>query len=336
MKRSVLTVALISSLTFLSACTNNTDGVKNGFLYDYSNSVTVGDAFDNYKYCSAPKWQEFETEQKEQIVRFTCSLPSVVDTLKSKREELKKPMLDKLESYKQAISKKDEKFAQSVFNEEIEGINRKLAPVIQLKHYTEANIQQQQKAHDELLKKRDRELEYYRTVSRDKGLIKQVGASYDLRIKSSLRQIEAAKQRLNEISRDEGFRELQNTKEQLENIAKKSYLDFLQQKVATLESEIAGADDEIRQKLPSFFLQSAEFTTDFAISKRDSSFSVKGMWTNFCWDDGKCYEVNHDGRGSINDSNTSLTLIYQNQQPLWYFKPLAFETVLKLIYLDRQ
>lgn len=336
MKRSILTVALISSLTFLSACTNNTDGVKNGFLYDYSKSVTVGDAFDNYKYCSAPKWQEFETEQKEQIVRFTCSLASVVDSLKSERDALKKPALDKIESYTQAISKKDEKFAQNIFDEEMGRINKQLSPFSQSKQRAELELQQLQEEHKELLKKRDHELEYYRTEIKDPGLLRQRQKNFDTQVRISLQFISRAQQKIDNTLNNPEYKNLQNAKEKLESSAKKSYLDFLQQKVSTLESELATADEEIRKKMPAIFLQSAEFTTDFAISKQDSSFSIKGMWTNFCWDDGKCYELNHDGRGSLNDSNTSLTLIYGNEQPLWYHNPFEFGLLLNLMYQQRQ
>lgn len=334
MKRSILTVALISSLTFLSACTNNTDGVKNGFLYDYSKSVTVGDAFDNYKFCSDPKWEEFETEQNEQIVRFTCSLPSIAGTIKSMIEAERKPILDKIESYAQAISRKDEKFAQSVFDKEMDGINKQLSPFSQFKQRAELELQQWQEKHKELLKKRDRELEYYRTEIKDPGLLRQRQKDFDTQVRTSLQFITRAQQKIDNTLNNPEYKNLQNAKEKLESSAKKSYLDFLQQRVSTLEAEIATADEVGRKQMPEAFLQSAVFTTDFALSKQDDSFSIKGMWTNFCWEDGKCYEINHDAASPFNSNDITLSLIYQNEQLLWWHN-ILFMGLLQSMHAQR-
>lgn len=334
MKRSILTVALISSLTFLSACTNNVDGVKNGLLHNYSKSVTVGDAFDNYKFCSDPKWEEFETEQNEQIVRFTCSLPSIAGTIKSMIEAERKPILDKIESYAQAISRKDEKFAQSVFDKEMDGINKQLKPFLKSKQSAELKLNRYQEQHKKLLIKRDRELEYYKTEVKDPQILREVQKKFDKDVRGSLSQIAWAQKDVDKVINNAEYKNLQKAKEKLESSAKKTYLDFLQQRVSTLEAEIATADEVGRKQMPQAFLQSAVFTTDFALSKQDDSFSIKGMWTNFCWEDGKCYEINHDAASPFNSNDITLSLIYQNEQLLWWHN-ILFMGLLQSMHAQR-
>ena len=55
---------------FLTGCSNNVDSVKDSTL-DFDKSITVGQAFDNYKYFSDTKWEEFKTNNGRQIVEFT-------------------------------------------------------------------------------------------------------------------------------------------------------------------------------------------------------------------------------------------------------------------------
>ena len=46
--------------------------VKNGVL-DYDKSLTVGEAFDNWKACHKnASWTSFKTDNKRKIVQFTC------------------------------------------------------------------------------------------------------------------------------------------------------------------------------------------------------------------------------------------------------------------------
>jgi hypothetical protein len=52
--------------------TNNINLVKNGIL-NYDKSLTVGEAFDNWKACNKnTSWTSFQTDNKRKIVQFTC------------------------------------------------------------------------------------------------------------------------------------------------------------------------------------------------------------------------------------------------------------------------
>jgi len=51
---------------------NNINLVKNGIL-EYDKSLTVGEAFDNWKACqNNTSWTSFQTDNKRKIVQFTC------------------------------------------------------------------------------------------------------------------------------------------------------------------------------------------------------------------------------------------------------------------------
>ena len=51
---------------------NDVELVKNGVL-DYDKSITVGEAFDNWKVCKENiVWKAFQTDNKRRIVQFSC------------------------------------------------------------------------------------------------------------------------------------------------------------------------------------------------------------------------------------------------------------------------
>ncbi len=51
---------------------NDVELVKNGVL-DYDKSITVGEAFNNWKVCKENiEWKAFQTENKRRIVQFSC------------------------------------------------------------------------------------------------------------------------------------------------------------------------------------------------------------------------------------------------------------------------
>ena len=59
-------IILFLSLTF-SVCSGDESVVKNGTL-DFDKSITVGQAFDKYKYFSSTKWKCFSTDNGKKIV----------------------------------------------------------------------------------------------------------------------------------------------------------------------------------------------------------------------------------------------------------------------------
>lgn len=62
------------------------NAVRKGVLPEYSKSITVGGALDNYQSCvkGTTQWSEFETEKGEHLVEFSCRLrPEDRDLLKN-------------------------------------------------------------------------------------------------------------------------------------------------------------------------------------------------------------------------------------------------------------
>ena len=57
------------------------DTVKDGILNGYE-SLTVGQALDNYRYCTpgTQKWTLFETENGKKIVQFTCQASTFMES----------------------------------------------------------------------------------------------------------------------------------------------------------------------------------------------------------------------------------------------------------------
>lgn len=65
--------SILVGTSLLAACGSNVDTVKDGILKGYE-SLTVGQALDNYRNCTpgTQKWTEFETENGMNIVQFSC------------------------------------------------------------------------------------------------------------------------------------------------------------------------------------------------------------------------------------------------------------------------
>ena len=62
---------LAGSLLFIGCSDKKVASVKNGVL-NFDKSLTVGEAFDNYKYCKDVKWESFKTDNGRNIVQVTC------------------------------------------------------------------------------------------------------------------------------------------------------------------------------------------------------------------------------------------------------------------------
>lgn len=94
----LLIVGLFLSL-MISGCSDNTDLVKNGIM-NFNKTITVGDAFDNWKDCKNSEWSSFETDNKTPVVQFTCEKKgssqymAKVKSLLSKKEQKKASYLD--------------------------------------------------------------------------------------------------------------------------------------------------------------------------------------------------------------------------------------------------
>ena len=61
---------IIQALLFIGCTSNPIDLVKKGTLGDLDNSVTVGNAFDGYKYFDTKSWEKREDQQKRKYVEF--------------------------------------------------------------------------------------------------------------------------------------------------------------------------------------------------------------------------------------------------------------------------
>lgn len=326
MMSKIVQVILSINLLLLTGCTSDIDFVKSGFLNDFSKSVTVGNAFDNYKYCVSPKWEEFETEQKEKIVRFTCSLPIIVESLNEYREAKKRPLIEKKDQYLKAIDNNDETFAKKEFDAEMDNVE------VLLKDYLSA--QNRYKENSARLK----ELKAKRI-----GLQIRYSESYklSLELREVQNEIEQVKRNLNfadselqTLSKDKNTLKWLARKSELESIVKNTYVDFLRKKINLIEAKIDSSDEDLRRIDPSIFVKSVEFTTDFSISQQDSTFAVKGMWTDFCWEDNRCREVHHNDSRSVNSVSDSLTIIYGNDALLWGYNANAFMSCIFKFWID--
>jgi putative protein kinase ArgK-like GTPase of G3E family len=83
----------------ITGCGNNTDLVKSGIM-NFNKTITVGDAFDNWKDCEDSEWSSFETDNKIPVVQFTCRKKGIneymtkVKSFLSKKEQNKASYLD--------------------------------------------------------------------------------------------------------------------------------------------------------------------------------------------------------------------------------------------------
>jgi hypothetical protein len=94
----LLIVGLFISL-FVAGCGNNTDLVKDGIM-NFNKTITVGEAFDNWKACKNSEWESFETDNGIPVVQFTCEKKNAkeyfqkVKSFLSKKEQAKASYLD--------------------------------------------------------------------------------------------------------------------------------------------------------------------------------------------------------------------------------------------------
>lgn len=106
---SLLSIVLGCSLV-LTACSSDTDTVKNGFFENMSKSISIGDAFDHYKFCQNPKWEEFESDRNERIVRFSCSTPAVTKVYQDAVDQAGlRPKAEKIKELTACINAKNDK-----------------------------------------------------------------------------------------------------------------------------------------------------------------------------------------------------------------------------------
>jgi len=68
----ILKLALLAVMVLFLGCSDRKiSTVKNGVL-EFDKALTVGEAFDNYKYCKDVKWESFETDNGRNVVQVTC------------------------------------------------------------------------------------------------------------------------------------------------------------------------------------------------------------------------------------------------------------------------
>ncbi|MFK5882302.1 MAG: hypothetical protein QM482_08795 [Sulfurospirillum sp.] len=97
-KLKILLIGLFVSL-FVAGCGNNTDLVKDGIM-NFNKTITVGEAFDNWKDCKNREWESFETDNGTPVVQFTCEKKNAKEYLQkvksflSKKEQKKASYLD--------------------------------------------------------------------------------------------------------------------------------------------------------------------------------------------------------------------------------------------------
>ena len=60
-------LVIVLSIFMITGCSNDVNTIKNGTL-EFDKSITVGQAFDKYKYFSSTKWKSFSTDNGKKIV----------------------------------------------------------------------------------------------------------------------------------------------------------------------------------------------------------------------------------------------------------------------------
>jgi hypothetical protein len=58
---------IVFAILMISGCSDDVSTIKNGTL-EFDKSITVGQAFDKYKYFSSTKWKSFSTDNGRKIV----------------------------------------------------------------------------------------------------------------------------------------------------------------------------------------------------------------------------------------------------------------------------
>jgi len=110
--KKVIGLFLLVVMIVFSGCSNRkVEEVKNGVL-KFDKSLTVGEAFDNYKYCKNVKWESFKTDNGREIVQVTCDYDVFnKDNSEYYRKLFKQEGLKKLEiTYQFDILKTGNKF----------------------------------------------------------------------------------------------------------------------------------------------------------------------------------------------------------------------------------
>lgn len=77
MKFLKLGVSAVIVLIFSACSDNDVNGVKNGVMKNFSQSLTVGQAIESWaktQKCDTTKWESFKTDRGEKIVSFKCSV----------------------------------------------------------------------------------------------------------------------------------------------------------------------------------------------------------------------------------------------------------------------
>jgi len=82
MQKLLFLVAAIVLLFGLNGCANDIDNVKDGVM-DFDKTLTVGEAFDNWKACNKSQWNSFETDNGIKVVEFKCE-----EDMRNKSKEL--------------------------------------------------------------------------------------------------------------------------------------------------------------------------------------------------------------------------------------------------------
>ena len=77
MKFLKLGVSTVIVFIFSACSDSNVNGVKNGVMKNFSQSLTVGQAIDSWsktQKCDTTKWEAFKSDRGEKIVSFKCSI----------------------------------------------------------------------------------------------------------------------------------------------------------------------------------------------------------------------------------------------------------------------
>jgi hypothetical protein len=92
-----INLAIIIGLT-ISGCGSNVDKIKDGVM-DFDKSITVSQAFDNWKSCKNSKWSEFLTDNGKNMVEFSCEAVDYQPYMNQVKETFAKIVIAEKEWY---------------------------------------------------------------------------------------------------------------------------------------------------------------------------------------------------------------------------------------------
>ncbi|WP_423904059.1 hypothetical protein [Campylobacter showae] len=275
MKKQIIGVLL--AFIILNGCGSNIDTVKKSTL-KIDETITVGDAIDNYKMCSAVSWREFETDNGRQIVEASCDIKQSYKEQAEKRYRLslqsakdaKDEMLQHDQKYlDERISNYQKEFEKEKEIYSFENAKKKIQNNID---YHKKYIEQEK----EEAKLQDQRCEKQSDIKRCKETNQWI---LNKRIEDSIKIVNYDYSEEFEKLKKQSEEDIRKKKEYFENIIEEQKANFNKNRERFAKQKQERID-EVEQNLKSFLDSYRETTKielifQFAINKQNDKFQLK-------------------------------------------------------------